>query len=50
MILKKMTVNLKMNEIERTNLTDQTKFGLNEIRKIENLTKKLTKENHAVEN
>ena len=50
MILKKMTVNLKMNEIERTNLTDQTKFRLNEIRKIENLTKKLIKENHAVEN
>ena len=39
-----------MNEIERTNLTDQTKFRLNEISKIENLTKKLVKENHAVEN
>ena len=25
-----------MNEIDKTNLTDQTKFRLNEIRKIEN--------------
>ena len=29
-----------MNEIDKTNLTDQTKYRLNEITKIENLTKK----------
>ena len=40
MILKKMTVEFqvisKMNEIDKTNLTDQTEFRLNEISKIEN--------------
>ena len=40
MILKKMTVwfwvILKINEIDKTNLTDQTKFRLNEISMIEN--------------
>ena len=40
MILKKMVVwfwvILKMNEIDKTNLTDQIKFRLNEINKIEN--------------
>ena len=35
-----------MNEIDKTNLTDQTKFQLNEITKIEIiLTQKLIKEN-----
>ena len=29
-----------MNEIDKTNLTDQTKYRLNEITKIANLTKK----------
>ena len=33
---------------DRTNLTDQTKFRLSEIRKI--LTEKLIKENQAVKN
>ena len=38
-----------MNEIDETNLTDQTKFRLNEVSKIEIiLTKKLIKENYAV--
>ena len=38
-----------MNEIDKTNLTDQKKFRLNEVSKIENiLTKKLIKENYAV--
>ena len=40
MILKKMTVYIyaisKINEIDRTNLADQTKFRLNEISKIQN--------------
>ena len=40
MILKKMTVEfwviLKMNEIDKTNLTDQITFRINEISKIEN--------------
>ena len=40
MILKKMVVwfwvILKMNEIDKTSLTDQIKFRLNEINKIEN--------------
>ena len=40
MILKKNTVEfcviVKMNEIDKTNLIDQTKFRLNEISKIEN--------------
>ena len=41
----------KMNEIDKTNLTDETKFRLNEISKIENiLTQILIKENHAVKN
>ena len=38
-----------MNEIDKTNLTDQTKHRLNEITKITSL-KKLTKEKHAVKN
>ena len=38
-------------EIDKTNLTDQTKFRLNEIAKAENsLIKKLIKENYAVKN
>ena len=37
--------------IDKANLTDQTKYRLNEITKIENyLTPKLIKENHAVKN
>ena len=40
-----------MNEIDKTNLTDETKFRLKEISKIENiLTQILIKENHAVKN
>ena len=40
-----------MNEIDETNLTDQTKFRLNEIRKIENyFNSELIKEKHAVKN
>ena len=40
-----------MNEIDKTNLTDETKFRLNEISKIENiLTQILIKENHTVKN
>ena len=38
-----------MNETDKTNLTDQTKFRLNEISKII-LTQKLIKENYAVKN
>ena len=38
-----------MNEIDETNLTDQTRFRLNEVSKIEIiLTKQLIKENYAV--
>ena len=40
MTLKRMTTQFcivsKMNKIDRTNLTDQTKFRLNEISKIKN--------------
>ena len=37
--------------IDKTNLTNQTKFRLDEISKIENiLSKKLMKENHVVKN
>ena len=40
-----------MNEIDKTNLTDQTKFQLNEITKIEIiLTQKLIKENYVEKN
>ena len=40
-----------MNEIDKTNLTDETKFRLNEISKIENiLTQIFIKENRAVKN
>ena len=40
-----------MDEIDKTNLTDQTKFRLNEISKIEIiLTQKLIKEKMLVEN
>ena len=38
-------------EIDKTNLTDQTKFRLNEIARLKIvLIKKLIKENHAVKN
>ena len=38
-----------MNEIDKTKLLDQTKFRLDEIKKIENyFTKRLIKENHAL--
>ena len=55
MILKKNTVEfwviVKMNEIDKTNLIDQTKFRLNEISKIENyFTQRLIKENYAAKN
>ena len=37
--------------IDKTNLTNQTKFRLDEISKIQNnLSKRLIKENHAVKN
>ena len=40
-----------MNEIDKTNLTDQTKFQLNEITKIEIiLTQKLIRENYVEKN
>ena len=39
-----------MNEIDKTNLSDQTKFRLSEISKIENYSQKLIKENYAVKN
>ena len=40
-----------MDEFDKTNLSDQTKFRLNEIKRIENyLTQELTKENYAVKN
>ena len=40
-----------MDEINKTNLSEQTKFRLDEISKIENiLLKKLIKENHIVKN
>ena len=51
---KKMTVEFwvisKMNEIDKTNLTDQTKFRLNEMRLKIILTSKLIKEKDAVKN
>ena len=38
-----------MNEIGKANLSDKTKFTLNEINKLKIIyTKKLIKENHAV--
>ena len=40
----------KMNEIDKTNLTDQTKFRLNEMRLKIILTSKLIKEKDAVKN
>ena len=40
----------KMNEIDKTNLTDQTKFRLKEIRLKIILTSKLIKEKDAVKN
>ena len=37
--------------IDRTNLTDQAKFGLSEISRLKSiLTQKLIKENHSVKN
>ena len=40
-----------MNEIDKINLTDEAKFRLNEISKIENILTQLSiKENHAVKN
>ena len=40
-----------MEEINKINLSEQTKFRLDEISKIENiLLKKLIKENHTVKN
>ena len=40
-----------MDEINKINLSEQTKFRLDEISKIENiLLKKLIKENHTVKN
>ena len=41
-----------MNEIDKTNLSDQTKFRLDEIKKKLKviLTQKLIKENYAVKN
>ena len=40
-----------MNEIDKINLTNQAKFSLNEISKIEIiLTQRLIKEYYAVEN
>ena len=39
-----------MNEIDKTNLTDQTKFRLKEIRLKIILTSKLIKEKDAVKN
>ena len=40
-----------MNETDKTNLTDQTKFRLDEISKIENyFNQEINKENHAVKN
>ena len=37
-----------MLEIDKTKLSDQTKFKLDEINKIENYSQKLIKENYAV--
>ena len=47
-----MNENNSIKAIDRTNLTEQTKFGLDEISKIEKIifTKRLIKENHAVKN
>ena len=40
-----------MDKIKKTNISEQTKFRLDEISKIENyLSKKLIKENHTVKN
>ena len=40
-----------IEEIDKTNLTNQTKFRLDGISKIENiLLKRLIRENHAVKN
>ena len=41
----------KMNVIDKTSLTDQTKFRLNEITKIENyLNSEINKKSHSVKN
>ena len=46
-----MNKNNSLETISKTNLSEQTKFLLDEISKIENyLSKKLIKENHAVKN
>ena len=40
-----------MNEIDKTNLTDRTKFRLNEISKIENyFNPEINQENYAAKN
>ena len=55
MILIKMTVSfsviLKMHEIDKTKLSDQTKFRLYEIKKLKIiLSTRLMKQNHTVKN
>ena len=55
MILIRTTVSfsviLKMDEINKTRLSDQTKFQLSEIIGVENyFTKRLIKENQTVKN
>ena len=40
-----------MNEIDKTNLTDQTKYRLNKISKIDNyFNQEINKKNYAVKN
>ena len=50
-LISKMNKNNSLETIGKTNLSEQTKFLLDEISKIENyLSKKLIKKNHAVKN
>ena len=48
-LISKMNENNSIEAIDKTNLTNQAKFRLDEISKII-LQKRLIKENHAVEN
>ena len=50
-LISKMNKTNSIGGIDKTDLSEQTKFRLHEISKTENiLSKKLIKENHAVKN
>ena len=50
-VIKQLFLILKMHEIDNTKLSDQTKFRLNEIKKLKIiLSMRSMKENHTVKN